>query len=119
MKSLAVALLIVFMAFGVAVVADAQSGAAPAPPTAPPAGSMPAPSGDAKGQVDANRNTELQPPPRSSDDGSALPRAATGARTTIFGLSPTAAVVIAAALLVVVILAIIAMTRSDDTYLER
>jgi hypothetical protein len=56
-----------------------------------------------------------------SDDGAALPRAASGERTTIFGLSPTAAVIIAAALLVVVILAIVAMTRSgtDTTYIDR
>jgi len=42
----------------------------------------------------------------------------TSERTTIFGLSPTAAVIIAAALLVVVILAIVAMTRSNDTYID-
>jgi hypothetical protein len=53
-----------------------------------------------------------------SDDGSALPRTVTTERTTIFGLSPTAAVIIAAALLVVVILAIVAMTRSNDTYID-
>jgi hypothetical protein len=58
-------------------------------------------------------------PPARSEDGSALPRSAVTERTTIFGLSPTAAVVIAAALLVVVILAIVAMTRSNDTYIER
>jgi hypothetical protein len=39
-------------------------------------------------------------------------------RTTIFGLSPSAALVIAAALLVVVILAIVAMTRTGDTYID-
>ncbi|PYM23284.1 MAG: hypothetical protein DMD78_12270 [Candidatus Rokuibacteriota bacterium] len=53
-----------------------------------------------------------------SSDGSALPRTVTSERTTIFGLSPTAAVIIAAALLVVVILAIVAMTRSNDTYID-
>jgi len=53
-----------------------------------------------------------------SSDGSALPRTVTTERTTIFGLSPTAAVIIAAALLVVVILAIVAMTRSNDTYID-
>ena len=47
-----------------------------------------------------------------------LARTAVSERTTIFGLSPTAAVVIAAALLVVVILAIVAMTRSNDTYID-
>jgi hypothetical protein len=40
-------------------------------------------------------------------------------RTTIFGLSPTAAVLIAAALLLVVILAIVAMTRSNDNYIDQ
>lgn len=56
-----------------------------------------------------------------SGDGAALPRAATGDRTTIFGLSPTAAVIVAAALLVVVILAIVAMTRSgsETTIIDR
>jgi hypothetical protein len=110
MKSLAVALLIALAALGGAAVADAQTGAAPAPSATPSA-----PSGDVKSPAD----TPSQPSARSDDGGSALPRAATGERTTIFGLSPTAAVIIAAALLVVVILAIIAMTRSDDTYMER
>ena len=54
----------------------------------------------------------------SKDDVSALPRAASREQSTIFGLSPVAAVVIAAALLVVVILAIVAMTRSNDTYID-
>ncbi len=56
-----------------------------------------------------------------SGDGAALPRAASGDRTTIFGLSPTAAVIVAAALLVVVILAIVAMTRSgaETTIIDR
>lgn len=113
MKRIAVVLLIALAAFGVGVVADAQSGKSPAGTQAPatPApssdssasGSVSTPSGRVKGQV----------------DGSALPRAAVTERTTIFGLSPTAAVVIAAALLVVVILAIVAMTRSNDTYIER
>jgi hypothetical protein len=54
------------------------------------------------------------------DDGSsALPRSAVTERTTIFGLSPTAAVLIAAALLLVVILAIVAMTRSNDNYIDQ
>jgi hypothetical protein len=55
---------------------------------------------------------------RNGGDGSALPRAATGDRTTIFGLSPTAAVILAAALLVVVILAIVAMTRTSTTTID-
>lgn len=56
-----------------------------------------------------------------SGDGAALPRSASGDRTTIFGLSPTAAVIVAAALLVVVILAIVAMTRSggETTVIDR
>jgi hypothetical protein len=123
MKSLAVVLLIALSALGVASVAAAQSGStptgtpAPPPAAAPPSdstsgsGSVSTPSGDLKGRA-PGADTR-------SDDGSALPRAAVGERTTIFGLSPTAAVVIAAALLVVVILAIVAMTRTDDTYIER
>jgi inner membrane protein involved in colicin E2 resistance len=54
------------------------------------------------------------PDTSKSDGGSALPRATTGERSTIFGLSPTAAVLIGAALLLVVILAIVAMTRNAD-----
>jgi hypothetical protein len=114
MKSLAVTLLVALSVLGVAIVADAQSGSspgaqAPSSTSTPSGGSGPAstPGGEMKSET------------RSSDDPAALPRAATGDRTTIFGLSPTAAVVIAAALLVVVILAIIAMTRSNDTYIER
>ena len=129
MKSIAVALLIALAAFGVVTVADAQSGntpagtQAPATTPAPPpgssgaSGSVSTPSGDVKGQVNIDRKTDTQTPARS-DDGSALPRSAVTERTTIFGLSPTAAVVIAAALLVVVILAIVAMTRSNDTYID-
>jgi hypothetical protein len=124
MKSLAVILLIALSALGVASVAVAQSGTyptgtpAPPPAAAPPSdstsgsGSVSTPSGDLKAKPAPGADTR-------SDDGSALPRAAASDRTTIFGLSPTAAVVIAAALLVVVILAIVAMTRSDDAYIER
>jgi hypothetical protein len=70
--------------------------------------------------VNINKKEETVRTERSGD-GSALPRAASSERTTIFGLSPTAAVIIAAALLVVVILAIVAMTRSgsDTTYIDR
>jgi hypothetical protein len=127
MKSLAVALLIALTALGGAAVADAQTGNAPAgtqaPAITPPpttdsstkaGGSVSTPSGEVKGQVTTDRKSESRP----SDDGSALPRAVASERTTIFGLSPTAAVVIAAALLVVVILAIVAMTRSNDTYID-
>ncbi len=135
MKSIAVVLLIALAALGAMAVADAQSGNAPAGTQAPatPApssdsssstgGSVSTPSGEVKGQVDIDRKSGAQAPTRTdstrTDDGSALPRAAVTERTTIFGLSPTAAVVIAAALLVVVILAIVAMTRSNDTYIER
>jgi len=54
----------------------------------------------------------------SSSDVAASPRSGPAPQSTIFGLSPVSAVVIAAALLVVVILAIVAMTRSDDTYID-
>jgi hypothetical protein len=118
MKSIAVALLIALSAFGLAAVADAQSGnspagtqapATPAPsPSSGASGSVSTPSGEVKGRINDSK----------VDDGSALPRSAATERTTIFGLSPTAAVVIAAALLVVVILAIVAMTRSNDTYID-
>jgi hypothetical protein len=126
MKSLAVALLIALTALGGAAVADAQTGNAPAgtqsPAITPPpttdsttaGGAVSTPRGDVKGQVTNERKSESRP----SDDGSALPRTVASERTTVFGLSPTAAVVIAAALLVVVILAIVAMTRSNDTYID-
>jgi hypothetical protein len=128
MKSIAVVLLITLAAFGVVTVAEAQSGSnpagTPAPATPAPSsdssgasGSVSTPGGEVKGQVDIDRKSNAQTPTRT-DDGSALPRAAVTERTTIFGLSPTAAVVIAAALLVVVILAIVAMTRSTDTYID-
>lgn len=135
MKSIAVVLLIALAAFGVVAGANAQTGSSPGGTQAPastPApsdssragGAVSTPSGDMKGQVTIDRKSESQTETRTdsgkSDDGaSALPRTAVTERTTIFGLSPTAAVVIAAALLVVVILAIVAMTRSNDTYIER
>jgi hypothetical protein len=115
MKSMAVVLLVALAAFGVVAVADAQSGKSPAGTQAP---ATQAPS---SGQINPERPDDTQAPGRDvnrSDDGSALPRSAATERTTIFGLSPTAAVVIAAALLVVVILAIIAMTRSGETYID-
>ena len=128
MKSLAVALLIALTALGGAAVADAQTGNAPAgtqaPAITPPpttdsssntaGGSVSTPRGEVKGEVTTDRKSESRP----SEDGSALPRTVASERTTIFGLTPTAAVVIAAALLVVVILAIVAMTRSNDTYID-
>ena len=129
MKSLAVVLLMLLAVGGLAMGAAAQTATPPAGTQAPSSpnestsgtGSLSTPSGGVKGQVDVDRKSpQALPAPnssRSSDDGSALPRAATE-RTTIFGLSPTAAVIIAAALLVVVILAIVAMTRSGDTYID-
>ena len=136
MKSIAVVLILALAAFGVgaAAAADAQTGNspagthAPAPPAASSdsssaSGSVSTPRGGVQGQVDIDRRSDAQAPPRPdatrTDDGSALPRSVVTERTTIFGLSPTAALVIAAALLVVVILAIVAMTRSDETYIER
>lgn len=131
MKSLAVVVLIALAAFGVVAGANAQSGNSPAGTQAPASTPAPSsdsssatPSGDMKGQVTIERKSESTTETRTdsskSDDGaSALPRTVVSERTTIFGLSPTAAVVIAAALLVVVILAIVAMTRSNDIYVER
>jgi hypothetical protein len=116
MKSLAIALLVALTMLGLAAGVHAQ---------APSSGgsAVPAAAGDAKDRVDADRKGDAVSPaptaPNRNDDVSALPRATTSAeRTTIFGLTPTAAIVIAAALLVVVILAIVAMTRSNDTYFE-
>jgi len=134
MKSIAVVLILALAAFGVVAAADAQTGNSPAgtqAPTPPAAssdsssasGSVSTPRGGVQGQVDIDRRSDAQARPRTdatrTDDGSALPRSVVTERTTIFGLSPTAALVIAAALLVVVILAIVAMTRSDETYIER
>src|SRR5689334_650337 len=78
----------------------------------------PAPGGSTSGSVGADRSSSGSSATKS-DDGAALPRSAVTERTTIFGLSPTAAVLIAAALLLVVILAIVAMTRSNDTYVDQ
>jgi len=116
MRSLAIALLVALTALGLAAGALAQ-----APSSG--GGAASAPADDTKGRIDANRTGDaVSPKPTDvnrNDDVSALPRAtAAGERTTIFGLTPTAAIVIAAALLVVVVLAIVAMTRSDDTYFE-
>jgi hypothetical protein len=134
MKSLAVVLLIALATVGGVVGASAQGGNSPGGTPAPAApapsndsttasGSLSTPGGEVKGQGTIERRSEPQPRIRTdssrSDDGaSALPRAAARERSTVFGLSPTAAVVIAAALLVVVILAIVAMTRSGDTYID-
>jgi hypothetical protein len=56
---------------------------------------------------------------KSEDGASALPRSVVQERTTVFGLSPTAAMLIAATLLLVVVLAIVAMTRSNDNYIDQ
>ena len=128
MKSVAVLLLIALVTLGLVGGAVAQttvpapSVQAPAPSSAPSSdssasGSVSTPSGDVKGQMTIDRKSESRSESKSGD-ASALPRTVTSERTTIFGLSPTAAVVIAAALLVVVILAIVAMTRSKDTYID-
>ena len=120
-------LLIALATTGFVAFADAQTGSTPSgsasgsatgSTTSPrdPAATSDRPS--ARGESRSETRTETTPP-AGSDDGSALPRTAVSERTTIFGLSPTAAVVIAAALLVVVILAIVAMTRSNDTYIDR
>ncbi|HEX9821128.1 MAG TPA: hypothetical protein VGD07_16110 [Methylomirabilota bacterium] len=138
-------LLIALATTGFGAFADAQTGSTPSgsasgsvsTPSGSASGSVSGPSGSATGSTTGPRDpaaTSDRPsargesrsetrtentPPAGSDDGSALPRTAVSERTTIFGLSPTAAVVIAAALLVVVILAIVAMTRSNDTYIDR
>jgi hypothetical protein len=125
MKNLAAVLLIALMAFGVVAGAAAQSSTYPTDTQAPSSSRGPAsgtdaastPSPEVKGQVDVDRKSP-QAQPGVSDDGAALPRTVASERTTIFGLSPTAAIIIAAALLVVVILAIVAMTRSNDTYID-
>ena len=83
-----------------------------------PSADAPAPAAPAQTETkspDAKAQTQTD---SSKDDVSALPRAASREQSTIFGLSPVAAVVIAAALLVVVILAIVAMTRSNDSYID-
>jgi hypothetical protein len=133
MKSIVI--LIALAALGIVPAAHAQSDKNPAATQAPAAqapssgssgsasGSVSTPGGEVKGQVDVDRKSEARPPARtdsSRDDGgaSALPRTVVTERSTIFGLSPTAAVVIAASLLVVVILAIVAMTRTHDTYID-
>ena len=131
MKSIVI--LIALAALGIVPAAHAQAqnpAATQAPAAQAPSsgssgsasGTVSTPSGEVKGQVDVDRKSEARPPARtdsSRDDGaSALPRTVVTERSTIFGLSPTAAVVIAAALLVVVILAIVAMTRTNDTYID-
>jgi hypothetical protein len=129
------------LVLGMLMILAAVSGAAAqsSPPAQNPSGSTSvdakSPSGSASVDVNVNKS---EPAPRPGvdvninkkdettvrsdrDSGAALPRAASGERTTVFGLSPTAAVIIAAALLVVVILAIVAMTRSgaETTYIDR
>lgn len=128
MKAFAIALLSVSLIGGAYSAAIAQSGtspsteATPAAPTTPadPAPAKPADAPSAKPEApaagDSVSGTESST--KSDDNVSALPRSSTVERTTLFGLSPTAAVLIAAALLLVVILAIVAMTRTNDTYID-
>jgi hypothetical protein len=115
MKSLAIALLVALTTLGLAAGVHAQ-----APSSG--SGAVSAPADDTKPRIDADRKDDAVSPDTAggnrNDDVSALPRATSAEHTTIFGLTPTAAIVIAAGLLVVVILAIVAMTRSDDTYFE-
>jgi cobalamin biosynthesis Mg chelatase CobN len=146
MKTLAAALLSAFLVTGGVSAALAQPGGSPAAaPTTPanPSGgsdkapaassssssstaapSAPAPSDSKTDTKSSTSSSSTSTDVRGSvktdrdDSGSALPRSTTVERTTIFGLSPTAAVIIAAALLLVVILAIVAMTRSNDTYID-
>jgi hypothetical protein len=136
MKALALSLL-VFLALGMMVapaLAQAPAGSSgSSTQTTPPASNpgtdvksdnrVPQPGASTARQPDVNINAQKDTTARSdrSDDGSALPRgAASGVRTSVFGLSPTAAVIVGAALLVVVILAIVAMTRSGETtYIDR
>ena len=145
MKTLAAALLSAFLVTGTVSAALAQPGGSPAAPTTPanpsggsdkaPAASSssssstaapaaPAPSDSKTDTKSSTSSSSTSTDVRGSvktdrdDSGSALPRSTTVERTTIFGLSPTAAVIIAAALLLVVILAIVAMTRSNDTYID-
>ena len=141
MKTLTAALLSAFLVTGGVSAALAQPGGSPAgSPTTPanPGGgdkapaassssssstaapSAPAPSDSKTSETKSSTSTDVRGSVKTDrdDSGSALPRSTTVERTTIFGLSPTAAVIIAAALLLVVILAIVAMTRSKDTYID-
>ena len=128
MKTFTAALLSVCLVTGGVTVAMAQSGAAyPAAPAVAPADAPKAPDsrvGETKIETKTETrtgSTDVRGTVKSEsrdDSASALPRTTSVERTTIFGLSPTAAVIIAAALLLVVILAIVAMTRSNDTYID-
>jgi hypothetical protein len=129
MKTFTAALLSMFLVTGGMTAAMAQSTTAdPAAKPAAPAAPAPAEKapdvkvgGDAKIETKTESrtdSTDVRGSVKTDDSGSALPRSSAVERTTIFGLSPTAAVIIAAALLLVVILAIVAMTRSGDTYID-
>jgi len=104
MRPLAVVMIALSLVAGIATSALAQTspGSSPAAPARPDA-APPEP-----GAIER---------PGAADDPAALPRAPRE-RTTIFGLSPTAAVIVAAALLVIVVLAVVAMTRSNDAYID-
>jgi len=104
MRPLAIAVITLSLVAGIATSALAQTapGGSPAAPARPDA-APPAP-----GTLER---------PDAADDPAALPRAPRE-RTTIFGLSPTAAVIVAASLLVIVVMAVVAMTRSNDAYID-
>jgi hypothetical protein len=127
MKSLAIALLVALAALGLASGALAQT--QPPGSTIAPAPGLPdrASARESRGDRDTTPGAATRGPDAAAadrnaedrtDDVSALPRATAADRTTLFGLSPASAIVIAAGLLVVVVLAIVAMTRSDDTYFD-
>jgi len=117
MKSLALAVVMAVALGAVGGVAAQQvpsSSPAPAPAPAESKNTNVTPAQPGTPSPDVKTDTRTD---SSKDDVAASPRTAPE-RTTIFGLTPVAAVVIAAALLVIVILAILAMTRTDDTYID-
>lgn len=106
--------------------AQQQTPSAPSPATpkadvdvrTDPSPSTPAPGRGPDVNVNVERRDSETRVERETGE-SALPRAATGERTVIFGLSPTWALIIGVALLMVVILAIVSMSRSDSVYIDR
>ena len=99
-----------------AALAQPSPATSPTPPASDRAVSSPASPGGSLEMKGGDVDKTDQPASADrTDGGSALPRSAASARTTILGLTPAAASVIAVALLVVVILAILAMTRTGET----
>ena len=96
---------------------EVNIGGAAKPNTEAP-GSAPVAPAPRENKFPEAKNDTNRPGASSGDDVAASPRSGSAPQSTIFGLSPVSAVVIAAALLVVVILAIVAMTRSDTTYID-